>query len=127
MSIFSDINLRIDQVDNTDSIAIYDTNVVKQSLIALVSTEVNEIWNMRPFGLNLKQFMHYPLIDVTAFEIETYITGKIAKFETSVTYLDYASQAIFDYNSNSIHFNLAYKINLTGEIIVLPTITASLS
>lgn len=119
--------MRIDQVDSTDRTAIYDTDVVKQSLIALVSTEVNEIWNMRPFGLNLKQFMHYPLTDITAREIETYITGRIAKFETNITFIDYASQIIFDFNNNSIYFKLAYKINITGELIVLPTITVAVN
>ena len=124
MSIFSDINLRLDIIDSGDRIAIYDVNVVKQSLIAFISTEVGEIWNYRAFGLNLKQFMHYPLTDATATEIEQYIIGRIARFEPNVTYVESASQIIFDFNNNALYFKLAYKINFTGEIINLPTIVA---
>lgn len=120
MSILSDINLRLQTIDLSDNIVIYDTSVIKQNLIEFVSTEEGEIYYSRAFGLNLKQFMHYPLTEVTATAIETYITGQIARFETNITYLSESSKAIFDINNNAISFYLSYQINITGEIIVLP-------
>ena len=94
MSILSDINLRLQTIDLSDNIVIYDTSVIKQNLIEFVSTEEGEIYYSRAFGLNLKQFMHYPLTEVTATAIETYITGQIARFETNITYLSESSKVI---------------------------------
>lgn len=120
MSILSDINLRLQTIDLSDNIVIYDTSVIKQNLIEFVSTEEGEIYYSRAFGLNLKQFMHYPLTENTATAIETYITDQIARFETNITYLSESSKAVFDINNNAISFYLSYQINITGEIIVLP-------
>ena len=120
MSILSDINLKLPLVDSNDDIVIYDTEVVKQNLIELVSTEEGEIYYSRAFGLNLKQFLHYPLVESTALMIESYITSKIADYETNVTYLDASSRVVFDIDNNALKFYLAYKINLTGEIMILP-------
>lgn len=123
MSIFSDINLRIDDVDPKDNITIVDSNVVKQSLIRLVNTQVGEVWNYRIYGLDLKQFIHYPLTEATAIEIESYILDRIGRFEPNVTYRDDASETIIDYGSNYIYFKMAFQINSTGEMIILPTIS----
>jgi phage baseplate assembly protein W len=110
-------------VDYSDNIVITDVNVIKQSLIRLVNTEVGEVWDYRAYGLNLKQYLHYPLTDATAREIESYILGRVEKFEPNVTYIDYASEITIDYNNNAIYFKLAYQLNATGEIITLPTIS----
>lgn len=127
MSILSDINARLPEVNSSDIMSIYDTDVVKQNLIGLVHTEVNEIWNYRAYGLNLKQFLFHPLTDSTAREIERYILGQIARFEPNVTYIDLASQIIFDYNNNALHFKLTYQLNASGDLIVIPVLSVSVN
>ena len=123
MAILSDLNLRLDMVNPNDVLTIFNTDTVKQSLIRLVNTEVEEVWDYRAYGLDLKQFMQYPLNRATATEIESYIVGQIKRFEPNVTYIESISKIIYDFSNNSLYFQLVYQLNATGEIINLPTLT----
>lgn len=127
MSVLSDLSLHLTQVNNSDTVVCTDTQVLKQSLIRLTQTQQGEIYNYRAYGMDIKKWFQYPLTESTAREIESYVIGQISTFQSDVTYIDSASEIIIDYNNNYIKFNLVYQLNLTGEIISLPTISVPVS
>ncbi len=122
-SIFSDLNVRLNEVDNSDITVITDANAIKQSLIRLFNTEEGEIANFRIYGLPIKNFLHYPLNINTGTEIYDIIVQKINYFEQRVNVMSDLCEIIIDYTSSAIKIIMVVQIKSTGEILVLPTLS----
>lgn len=120
--IFSDINVRLDDVDNSDRMVVYDSKAVKQSLIRLVKTREGEIPYFRAYGLNLRQFVQMPINFDTGELVYDHVLSKIERFEERVEVLDDISVINIDYGNEYISLDIAVKILDTGEVFNIPTI-----
>ena len=120
--IYSDINVRITEVDSTDNMVIYDTPSVKQSLFRLVKTKEQEVYNFRAYGLNLEQFLHYPINVNTGNLAYKHVEDKINRFENRVLIRDDLSVINIDYDMEYISLDVAVQVRDTGEVIYLPTL-----
>ena len=79
--IFKDLNVRDPYVTDSTDVMIYDSKVIVQSIWRLMNTEEGEIPNFRNYGLNIKQFMQYPLTEETVSSIYNYVKSRIEAFE----------------------------------------------
>ena len=64
-TIYLDLNVRLDNVDNTDTMTIPDSKAVKQSLWRLLNTKEGEIPYYRSYGLDLEQFCQAHIFSVS--------------------------------------------------------------
>ncbi len=123
VSIFSDINVRIKEVDDSDNMVVYDYDAIKQSLILFIRSKEQETPYYRAWGLNLEQFLHMPLNFDTGDIVYEYIRDKIERFfSDSIIILEDKSLLTVDYDNESIKIDLVLQIIETGEEFNLPTI-----
>ena len=118
-TIFLDLNVRDPFVTTSTALMLEDTKVVVQSIWRLLNTQEGEIPNFRSYGLDLKQFIHYPLTKSTATMIGNYIEKKIETFEQRAVILEDLLEA--DYENESIKQTLKIRVRSTGEVVQLPT------
>jgi phage baseplate assembly protein W len=121
--VYTDLNVRLDEVDPNDHMTITDSLAIKQSLIRLLNTREGEIPNYRAYGLNVRKFQQYPLNVNTGNEIFEHIKDKIDAFEKRVVVLDDESILNINYDEGNIGMQIYVQYNNTGEVIVLPNIT----
>lgn len=126
MPIYTDLNVRLPEVNSSDITVINDSQAIKQSLIRLTTIEEGEIYNFREYGLALKRYVHYPLIQSTADEIESHIKTKIARFETRVSIRDDLTTMVADYDNNIIEISIAVQIISTGELYLIPPVAVQM-
>lgn len=79
--IFKDLNVRDPFVSSSNETLLYDTKVVVQSIWRLITTQEGEIPNFRGYGLDVKQFVQYPLTEDTVDMIYNYVKGKVSAYE----------------------------------------------
>ena len=113
----SDLNVRLPQVNSSDTTVIVDKEAVMQSIYRLFNTEEGEIPFYRGYGINLKQFVQKPLGPMLAREINEYITAKIEAYEQRVTV--YKVNAVSNFENSSVILQYYVKIKTTGEIVGL--------
>jgi phage baseplate assembly protein W len=123
--IFADLNVRDDFVTDSKNVLIYDTKVVVQSIWRLLTTEEGEIPNFRNYGLNVKQFMQYPLNDSTVRTIYNYVKDRVQAFETRAEVIK--TQVDVDFEAGWLLMVFIIRIKATGELISLPTWTVQVS
>ena len=123
--IFADLNVRDEFVTDSKEILVYDTKVVVQSLWRLLTTEVGEIPNFRNYGLNVKQFMQYPLTDSTVRMIYDYVKGRVEAFETRAQIIK--ANVDVDFDQGLLYMVFIMQVKATGELISLPTWTVQVS
>jgi phage baseplate assembly protein W len=116
--IFSDLNVRDEFVSSSKEILLYDTKVVVQSIWRLLNTEEGEIPNFRNYGLNIKQFLQFPLTDETVNGIYDYVKSRVEAFETRATIIRADVDVDFDNGVISMEFYLRMKAS--NEVIKLP-------
>ena len=117
--IFSDLNVRDEFVSDSTSVLIYDTEDIIQSVWRLLNTEEGEIPNYRNYGINVKQFLQYPLAYETIKDIYEYVKGKIEIYETRVSV--YRADADVDFDNGLIIFDFYLLLKNSGEVIKIPT------
>lgn len=118
--VYSDLNARLPYVAPQDYTIVTDREAILQSIWRLLKTEEGEIPNYRGYGLNLKQFVQRPMGKGLAMEVDSYVSGKIEKYEPRVEV--YKSNVASDYNTSSIILQYYLKIKSTEEIIALEPI-----
>ena len=120
-TIFSDLNVRLPQINDNDQTIITDSQAVVQSAWRLLNTDEGEVPYCRGYGINLKQFLHAPLTKETASNIYDYVKQKITMYEQRVTVLQADVDA--DMDRGIITMILSLRVNSTGEIVQLPTLS----
>lgn len=123
--IFADLNVRDEFVTDSKEVLLYDTKVVVQSLWRLLTTEVGEIPNFRNYGLNMKQFMQYPLSDNTVRMIYDYVKGRVEAFETRAQIV--RANVDVDFDKGLLYMVFIMQVKSTGELVTLPTWTVQVS
>ena len=119
--IFKDINVRDEFVTDSKDVMIYDTKVIIQSIWRLMNTEEGEIPNFRNYGMNIKQFMQYPLTDKTVNYIYNYIKGRIEAFEDRAEVI--RSDVDVSFEEGYIYMILFLRMKSTGDVVKLPMFT----
>lgn len=115
--ISSDLNVRLSEVNDSDTTVIVDKEAVMQSLYRLFNTEVGEIPFYRGYGLNLKQFIQQPMGETLARDINEYVSGKIKQYEQRVDI--YKVNAACNFENSSVILQYYVKMKSTNEIIGL--------
>ena len=116
--IFKDLNVRDPYVTDSTSVMIYDSKVIVQSIWRLMNTEEGEIPNFRNYGLNIKQFMQYPLTEETVSNIYNYVKSRIEAFEDRAEVIK--SDVDVNFESGYIYMVFYLRMKNTGDIVKLP-------
>lgn len=116
-TIFSDLNVRLSQVDSTDTMVITDAKAVVQSVWRLFKTEEGEIPYYRGYGLNLKQFIQRPLTKITASDVFDHVKQKIINYEQRVEVLQGDADA--DRDNGVILLVFTLRVKATGAVVQL--------
>lgn len=123
--IYLDPNVRDILVSDSTDVMLKDSKVIVQSVWRLLNTEEGEIPNFRNYGLNVKQFLQYPITDETVRTIYNYVKGRIESFElrTKVTnvYVD------IDFSTGKIMMDLYLELLENGDVVKLPTWTVQVA
>lgn len=123
--IYLDPNVRDILVSDSTDVMLKDSKVIVQSVWRLLNTEEGEIPNFRNYGLNIKQFLQYPITDETVRTIYNYVKGRIESFElrTKVTnvYVD------IDFSTGKIMMDLYLELLENGDVVKLPTWTVQVA
>lgn len=122
-NILVDLNVRLNEVDSTDTITITNSFAIKQALIKLLNVQIGSIPYFRAYGVDIKQFLQYPLSESTGTEAYEHIKNQIEQFIKTVTILDNMSSITIDYDAVTIEIVIAVMNNQTGEVIILPAIS----
>lgn len=117
--IFSDLNVRDGFVSESTSVLLYDSKDIVQSIWRLLTTEEGEIPNYRNYGINIKQFLNYPLAYETIEDIYEYVKGKIEMYETRAGV--YQANADVDFDSGVIIFDFYLVLKNSGDVVKIPT------
>ena len=117
--IYLDPNVRDILVSESTDMMLHDSKVVVQSVWRLVNTEEGEIPNFRNYGLNIKQFMQYPLTDGTINTIYEYVKGRVEAFEVRTEVI--RADVDVDFSTGKIFMDFYLMIIETKEVVKLPT------
>ena len=117
--IFADLNVRDESVSDSTEVLIYDAKDVVQSLWRLLTTQEGEIPNFRDYGIDVKQFLQYPLTDKTIQSIYNYVKGKVATYENRATIIRANVDANFE--TGAIYMDFFAQLKSTGDIVAIPT------
>ena len=116
--IFADLNVREKFVSNSTDTLLYDTKVVVQSVWRLITTEEGEIPNFRSYGLDVKQFLQYPLTEGTIDTIYNYVKDKVSTFEGRADII--TAEVGVDLNNGIIKMTFVLRVKSTNEQVKLP-------
>lgn len=116
--IFADLNVRDPFVSTSTDTLLYDTKVVVQSIWRLITTEEGEIPNFRGYGLNVKQFLQYPLTEDTVDVIYTYVKSRVQAYEGRADIIKAEVSPNVLTGVISMYFIL--RVKSTGETVKLP-------
>lgn len=116
--IFSDLNVRDSFVSSSLETLLYDSKVVVQSVWRLINTVVGEIPNFRDYGLDIKQFLQFPLNKKTINDIYEYVSTRIEFFEDRAEVLN--SVVDVDFEQGIIFMKFVLRVKSTGEVVSLP-------
>ena len=117
--IFADLNARDSFVSDSTEILLYDTKVVVQSVWRLITTEEGEVPNFRGYGLNIKQFVQYPLTTDTIDDVYEYVKGKVSTYEGRADIV--SAEVMTDIANGLIYMTFILRMKSTGEEVKLPT------
>lgn len=116
--IFADLNVRDPFVTPSTDVLLYDTKVVVQSIWRLLTTEEGEIPNFRGYGLNIKQFLQYPLTTDTVNMIYNYVKGRVQAYEGRADIIK--AEVSTNPLTGLIGMSFVLQVKSTGEILKLP-------
>lgn len=116
--IFADLNVRDPFVSSSNNVLLYDTKVVVQSVWRLITTEEGEIPNFRGYGLNIKQFVQYPLTNRTVDTIYNYVKSRVQAYESRANIIK--AQVTTNVLTGVIGMYFLLQMKSTGETVKLP-------
>lgn len=119
--IFKDLNVRDEFVTDSKDIMLYDSKVIVQSVWRLMNTEEGEIPNFRNYGLNIKQFMQYPLTEETVSSIYNYVKGRVEAFEERAEIVK--ADVDVNFEVGYIYMIFFLRMKATEDIVKLPLFT----
>lgn len=122
--ILQDYNVGDKFVSDSTDIYLYDTKVVVQSIWRLITTEEGEIPNFRVYGLSIKKFCQYPMTKNTITLIYNYVKDRVKAFEERGTIVRADVSASIE--AQSVYYNFYVRVNVTEEVVKLPTWTVKL-
>ena len=116
--IFADLNVRDPFVSLSNDTLLYDTKVVVQSVWRLLTTQEGEIPNFRNYGLDVKQFLQYPMTESTIDMIYNYVKGKLEAYEGRADII--SAEVDVDLNYGIIKMTFILRVMSTNETVKLP-------
>lgn len=116
-TVYSDLNVKLPQVDGSDITTIKDIKAITQSIYRLFKTVQGEIPYYRSYGLNLKQFIQKPLTRSTTADIFDHVKQKILLYEPRANVVQAIASADKDNGIISLKYTISAKS--TGELIQL--------
>lgn len=121
--IFKDLNVRDPfVVGSNEAMAydtlLYDTKVVVQSVWRLVTTQEGEIPNFRAYGLDIKQFVQYPLTEDTVDLVYNYVKNKVTAYEGRADII--SADVNVDVLRGIISMSFILQVKSSGETVKLP-------
>ena len=116
--IFKDLNVRDPFVSSSNETLLYDTKVVVQSIWRLLTTQEGEIPNFRSYGLDIKQFVQYPLTEDTVDLVYNYVKNKVAAYEGRADII--SADVNVDVLQGVISMSFILQVKSSGETVKLP-------
>ena len=116
--IFTDLNVRDPFVSSSNDTLLYDTKVVVQSVWRLLTTQEGEIPNFRSYGLDIKQFLQYPLTESTIDMIYHYVKDRLEAYEGRADII--SADVDVDLNNGIIKMAFILQVKSTRESVKLP-------
>lgn len=123
--IYVDPNARDVLVSDSTKAMLYNSKVVVQSVWRLFNTEEGEIPNFRNYGINIRQFLQYPLTDETINTIYEYVKRRVEIFENRAQVI--RADVDIDFSTGKILMTFFLRMLNNGEVIKLPTWTVQVS
>lgn len=123
--IYVDPNARDILVSDSTGAMLYNSKVVVQSVWRLFNTEEGEIPNFRNYGINIKQFLQYPLTDETINTIYNYVKRRVEVFESRAEVI--RADVDVDFSAGKIFMTFFLRLLNNGEVFKLPTWTVQVS
>ena len=123
--IYLDPNVRDILVSDSTDVMLKDSKVIVQSVWRLVNTEEGEIPNFRNYGLNVKQFLQYPVTDETVRTIYNYVKGRIESFELRTKVVE--AYVDIDFSTGKIMIDFYLELLENGDVVKLPTWTVQVA
>lgn len=117
--VFSDLNVRDPYVSPSTEVLLYDTKAIVQGVWRLINTQEGEIPNYRNYGLDIKQFLQYPLNSKTIQGIYDYVKGRIETYETRVEVIK--SDVDVNFETGRIFMTFFLRMRSSDEVVSLPT------
>ena len=117
--IYVDPNARDVLVPDSTGAMLYNSKVIVQSVWRLFNTEEGEIPNFRNYGINVKQFLQYPLTDETISTIYNYVKNRVETFEVRTEVI--RADVDIDFSTGKISMIFFLRLLNNGEIVKLPT------
>ena len=123
--IYVDPNARDILVSDSTKAMLYNSKVVVQSVWRLFYTEEGEIPNFRNYGINIRQFLQYPLTDETINAIYEYVKRRVEIFENRAQVI--RADVDIDFSTGKIFMIFFLRMLNNGEVVKLPTWTVQVS
>lgn len=123
--IYVDPNARDILVSDSTKAMLYNSKVVVQSVWRLFNTEEGEIPNFRNYGINIRQFLQYPLTDETINAIYEYVKRRVEIFENRAQVI--RADVDIDFSTGKIFMIFFLRMLNNGEVVKLPTWTVQVS
>ena len=124
-TIYSDLNVRLENVEPSDIMTITDAKAVLQSLTRLLFTEEGEIPYYRSYGLALKKFIQKPMTEATVNAVYAEVENKVKRFEPRAEIISATCDANMDLGQ--IYLVFSARVKTTNEVLQLPMLTANVS
>jgi len=125
ITVYKDLNVRLPQVDSTDTTVVTDSKAVIQSIWRLFTTVEGEIPFYRGYGLNLNQFVQRPLNRATANDIDEYVKNKIKIYEPRVEVI--RADATADLDNGIVALTYTVKVKATSQLITLQALKVTVN
>lgn len=119
--IFTDLNVRDESVTDSKEVMLYDTKVIVQSVWRLMTTEEGEIPNFRNYGLNIRQFVQYPMSNETVDSIYNYVKNRVEAFEERAEIIK--ADVDVNFEQGYIYMVFVLRMRNTGDVVKLPLFT----
>lgn len=123
--IYVDPNARDILVSDSTSAMLYNSKVVVQSVWRLFNTEEGEIPNFRNYGINVRQFLQYPLTDETISTIYNYVKKRVEIFEPRAQII--RADVDIDFSIGKVFMIFFLRMLNNGDVVKLPTWSVQVS
>jgi phage baseplate assembly protein W len=106
MPVFSDINLRVYELNNSP--LVYDLDVIKQQVLTVLSTQRGERVFRPEFGCDLYRHLMKPVDGITASDIYDEIVESLSRWMTSIQLIEV--RVTPDYIEQQYYVSIQYRV-----------------